>query len=289
MERECFNDPEVAALLNEVFVCIKVDREERADLDSAYMLACQAMTGGGGWPLTMLLTPQGRPFYAATFIPKASQFGRAGLMEDRPQDGRVWKTRRQEVEDRAGQVAEGLAATAGNVARAAAESAVALAGAAELDEAYRQLSGHFDMRWGGFGEAPKFPSPHNMLFLLRYFARTKEKPALAMVERTLSAMRLGGIFDQLGMGFHRYSTDAMWRVPHFEKTLYDQALLALAYTEAWRATQTRSSPRRPGKFSPTSLAIWPCPGAAWPAARTPTARASKAGSTSGAWRKSKRS
>jgi hypothetical protein len=232
MERECFEDEAVAALLNETFVCVKVDREERPDLDSVYMLACQAMTGGGGWPLNVLLTPEGRPFYAATYIPKESRFGRPGLMEFIPKVRQIWTAKRQEVEDTARQVAENLAGAAGNVARAAK----ALPGAAEADEAYRQLSGHFDTAHGGFGEAPKFPSPHNLLFLLRYFKRTGQQPALAMVERTLSSMRLGGIFDQVGLGFHRYSTDVFWRLPHFEKMLYDQAMLMLAYTEAAQAT-----------------------------------------------------
>ncbi|MBF0481803.1 MAG: thioredoxin domain-containing protein [Desulfovibrionaceae bacterium] len=228
MERECFEDAETAALLNDVFVCIKVDREERPDLDSVYMLACQAMTGSGGWPLNILLTTRGWPFYAATYIPKLSGFGRMGLMEFAPTVRRIWTDKRQEVEDTARQVAESLAGAAGNVARAAK----ALPGAAESDEAYRQLSGHFDASRGGFGEAPKFPSPHNLLFLLRYFKRTGQQPALAMVESTLSSMRLGGVFDQVGLGFHRYSTDAFWRLPHFEKMLYDQAMLMLAYTEA---------------------------------------------------------
>jgi hypothetical protein len=232
MERECFEDEDVAALLNEAFVCVKVDREERPDLDSVYMLACQAMTGSGGWPLNILLTPRGWPFYAATYIPKESRFGRMGLMEFVPKVRQIWTTKRQEVENTASQVAENLAGAAGNVARAAGASP----GTAELDEAYRQLSGHFDTAQGGFGEAPKFPSPHNMLFLLRYFKRTGQQPALAMVERTLSSMRLGGIFDQVGLGFHRYSTDAFWRLPHFEKMLYDQAMLILAYTETAQIT-----------------------------------------------------
>jgi len=232
MERECFEDEDVAALLNDVFVCVKVDREERPDLDSVYMLACQAMSGNGGWPLNILLTPQGRPFYAATYIPKESRFGRMGLMEFVPKVRQIWTAKRREVEDTARQVAENLAGAAGNVARAAG----APPGAAELDEAYRQLSGHFDTAHGGFGEAPKFPSPHNLLFLLRYFKRTSQQPALAMVERTLSSMRLGGVFDQVGLGFHRYSTDPFWRLPHFEKMLYDQAMLMLAYTETAQVT-----------------------------------------------------
>jgi uncharacterized protein len=231
MERECFEDAQVAGLLNEVFVCIKVDREERPDLDSVYMLACQALTGGGGWPLNILLTPQGRPFYAATYIPKESKFGRMGLLEFIPKVREIWRTKREKTEDGARQVAEALAGAAGR----AAGAVKSVAGVTELDEAYRQLSGHFDTVHGGFGEAPKFPSPHNLLFLLRYYHRTGELPARAMVERTLSAMRLGGIFDQVGLGFHRYSTDVQWRLPHFEKMLYDQGMLVLAYAEAAQA------------------------------------------------------
>jgi len=229
MERESFENPNVAGLMNETFVSIKVDREERPDIDSVYMTVCQMMTGGGGWPLTIIMTPDKKPFFAATYIPRESRFGRMGMMELTPRMRELWKQRRDEV------------------LRSAEKISALLSGAQEttsgdeLDEkilkaAYEQLSGRFDERHGGFGTAPKFPTPHNLLFLLRYWKRSGDTRALDMVEKTLRAMRLGGIYDHVGFGFHRYSTDARWLVPHFEKMLYDQALLAMAYTEAYQAT-----------------------------------------------------
>jgi len=229
MERESFEDDEVAALLNDTFVCIKVDREERPDIDAVYMDAARVMSGGGGWPLTIVMTPDKQPFYAATYLPKTSRFGRPGTMELIPRLGELWNTRRDELVD-----------TAGRVASALREQSV-LPGGEELgtealDEAYGQLKAAFDSERGGFGAAPKFPTPHQLLFLLRYWHRTGETEALAMVESTLRAMRRGGVYDHVGHGFHRYSTDAEWLLPHFEKMLYDQAMLTMAYTEAYLVT-----------------------------------------------------
>jgi len=229
MEKESFEDPEVAKRLNDSFVSIKVDREERPDLDNIYMTVCQMTTGSGGWPLTIIMTPDKRPFFAATYLPKTSRFGRPGMMELIPHIDRVWKTREQDVLKSAADVARALQnlEEVRTVKQLSQET---------MDEAFRDFSKRFDEVYGGFGTAPKFPSPHNLSFLLRYWKRTGAGEALEMVEKTLLEMRRGGIFDQIGYGFHRYSTDRQWLVPHFEKMLYDQALLALAYLEAYQAT-----------------------------------------------------
>ena len=229
MERESFADPEVAALMNETFVSIKVDREERPDIDHLYMTVCQLATGQGGWPLTLFLTPQRKPFFAATYIPKTSRLGMAGLLELIPRVRELWAHRRQEIEASAGRLVQALGRAL------ALERAGALPGEPALREACRQLDSLFDEAHGGFGGPPKFPSPHTLMFLLRYWKRTGEARDLRMVERTLQAMRRGGIYDQVGFGFHRYATDARWNVPHYEKMLYDQALLVLAYVEAFQA------------------------------------------------------
>ncbi len=230
MEEESFADPQVAKLLNSVFVCIKVDREERPDIDQIYMSAAHVMTGAGGWPLTIFMTPDRKPFFAASYIPKESRYGMTGLLDLIPRISRVWQSQRQDLERAGGQVLEALQ----NAARTPPGEGE-LTGTV-LDEAYETFFRIFDGENGGFGDAPKFPTPHNLVFLLRYGNRTGKAPAYAMVEKTLHAMRRGGIFDQVGYGFHRYSTDAEWFVPHFEKMLYDQALLVIAYTEAYLAT-----------------------------------------------------
>jgi hypothetical protein len=232
MERESFENPAVAELLNETFVCIKVDREERPDIDSTYMRVCQLMTGSGGWPLTILLTPDKRPFFAATYLPQESRFGRVGLKELIPSIKEFWTTRRSEVDDLAEKVLSLLKRRQGE-----ASIQVEELDELTLDGAYLNLLDSFDERDGGFGGAPKFPSPQRLLFLLRYWKRTGKGEALRMVEETLDAMRRGGIHDHVGFGFHRYSTDRHWRVPHFEKMLYDQAMLTIAYVEAYQATK----------------------------------------------------
>ncbi len=223
MEHESFEDPEVAALLNRAFVCIKVDREERPDIDHVYMTVCQMMTGSGGWPLTLLLTPQREPFFAATYIP------REALMTFVPRVEAAWRDQNDAVRSDAGRVS-------GLLRQSMAAAAGEEIGAEVLQRACQELGARFDSTHAGFGTRPKFPTPHNLLFLLRYWKRSGEAWPLEMVTRTLDAMRKGGIYDQVGFGFHRYSTDAAWLVPHFEKMLYDQALLMMAYTEAWQAT-----------------------------------------------------
>ena len=229
MEKESFEDTEVAQLMNEAFVSIKVDREERPDLDSIYMTASQMMTGAGGWPLNIILTPDKRPFYALTYIPKQSRFGMMGMLELIPRIREAWLTRQDEVFISANQATTALRQTV-------------MAGKGEelgkdvLAAAYQELSRRFDDDHGGFSYAPKFPSPHNIFFLLRYWNRTKDQDALNMAEKTLREMRMGGIYDQLGFGYHRYSTDSKWLVPHFEKMIYDQGMLAMAYTEAFHVT-----------------------------------------------------
>jgi uncharacterized protein YyaL (SSP411 family) len=251
MERESFADGEAARLLNETFVCVKVDREERPDLDQYYMAVGQMLTGAGGWPLTIVMTPDRRPFFAGTYIPKERRWGRLGLMEIVPQIAEAWRTRREEVLRAADGLVEAVAraqagretatrakakADADAGGRAAAKSAARGLSPSLLDEAFRDFEMDFDGDNGGFGSAPKFPTPHNLSFLLRYAKRVGSDRALEMAARTLERMELGGIRDHLAGGFHRYSTDAGWLVPHFEKMLYDQALLAVAYAEAYTAT-----------------------------------------------------
>jgi len=234
MEKESFDDPEVAKMLNDTFVCIKVDREERPDLDATFMKVCQATTGAGGWPLHIIMTADKKPFFAATYIPKNSRFGRMGLKQIIPQINQLWTTRRNELIESAEKIT--MVLKEGEKESRDTEPVEELA-ESTLDEAYLKLEENFDENNGGFGYAPKFPSPHSLSFLLRYWERTRHPKALEMVEKTLEAMQLGGIYDHLASGFHRYSTDPIWLVPHFEKMLYDQAMLVIAYTEAYQATQ----------------------------------------------------
>jgi uncharacterized protein YyaL (SSP411 family) len=233
MAHESFEDPAVSNLINDAFVPVKVDREERPDIDRIYMTACQMMTGRGGWPLTIIMTPDKKPFFAATYIPKKGRFGSAGLLELIPSIKNLW------INDR-----ERLLESAEKISGLLTQERVPQPGTAPdtaLDEsilarAFEGLSTIFDFQNGGFGSAPKFPTPHNFFFLLRYWRRTGDTNALDMVETTLQALRMGGIYDQVGFGFHRYSTDARWFAPHFEKMLYDQAFLSMAYAEAYLAT-----------------------------------------------------
>ena len=229
MEKECFEDKDVAILLNDGFVCIKVDREERPDLDAAYMAVCQAMGRNCGWPLNIIMTPRMNPFFVASYIPKNSGSGLIGMTELIPQVIDIWKLRKTELEIVGADIRSRLEA----MEKRSPENEL---GKEALQDAYNRLSKDFDPENGGFGRAPKFPRPHSLMFLLRYWKRTGTKSALDMVEKTLSHMKRGGVYDQLGFGFHRYSTDPQWLVPHFEKMLYDQALLTLAYTEAFQAT-----------------------------------------------------
>ena len=228
MERESFEDPQAADLINSHFIPVKVDREERPDIDQIYMAVCQAVTGMGGWPLTVFLTAEKEPFFAGTYIPRESRFGRTGLMDLLPKVAELWGSNREELQESAEKITAHLRETRQSSRGELDPGIVRLA--------LEQLSGRFDPVQGGFGTAPKFPSPHTLLFLTRYWQQTGDRQALEMVEKTLRKMRLGGIFDQIGFGFHRYSTDAAWRLPHFEKMLYDQATLTMAYTEGFLAT-----------------------------------------------------
>ena len=229
MAHESFEDPYVAKLLNEAFISIKVDREERPDIDKIYMTVCQLMTGSGGWPLTIIMTPDKKPFFAGTYFPKESRFGRTGLVDLIKRVKDLWTNERKQLVESSEKITFALQ-------DASTESPGGSLTDKVLKTAYSQLSGRYDSKNGGFGTAPKFPTPHNLLFLLRYWKRSADKEALNMVEKTLKSMRMGGIYDHIGFGFHRYSTDPNWLVPHFEKMLYDQALLTLAYLEAYQAT-----------------------------------------------------
>ncbi len=228
MAHESFEDPEVAELLNAGFVCIKVDREERPDVDAVYMAACQAMTGSGGWPLTVCMDAKQVPFFAGTYFPKRSRYGQWGLMELLEQVLQLWRTDRERLLASGRKVAEAL--NPPQEAGGAPEKE-------QLQEAYRWLRRSFDSKWGGFGTSPKFPTPHNLLFLMQFYRLEQKQKALDMAESTLDAMARGGIQDQIGGGFSRYSTDESWLIPHFEKMLYDNALLILAYLEAYQLTR----------------------------------------------------
>lgn len=229
MAHESFEDPEVADLLNQEFISIKVDREERPDIDAVYMSVCQTMTGSGGWPLTIFMTPEQKPFFAGTYFPKFGGYGRFGLMELLERVADLWKNNREEL------------LRAGNQITAAINQEQTGNGQKPdrrlVERAYSQLAQQFDQKWGGFGAAPKFPTPHNLLFLMRYADTMQEPNAIKMVEITLEDMARGGIFDHIGGGFSRYSTDEMWLGPHFEKMLYDNALLLIAYVKAYQHTK----------------------------------------------------
>ncbi|MBI5073640.1 MAG: thioredoxin domain-containing protein [Nitrospirae bacterium] len=229
MEKESFEDEQVAGLMNDAFVSIKVDREERPDIDHVYMTVCQLMAGNGGWPLTIIMAPDKQPFFAGTYFPKKAAFGRIGMADLIPRLKQMWETDRQKLIQLSEEITARLLRE--NTAPAPAEPEEAV-----FHEAFEQLINQFDHDNGGFSQAPKFPAPHILLFLLRYGKRTGNQEALHMATKTLNAMRDGGIYDHIGFGFHRYSTDARWLVPHFEKMLYDQAMLCIAYTEAFQAT-----------------------------------------------------
>lgn len=230
MEHESFEDKETADFLNKHFVSIKVDREERPDIDKIYMDVVVSTTGQGGWPLSIFLTPDGKPIYGGTYFPKESKWGMPGFIDIAESILDAWKNKREQVL----QSADGIINNVTNRRRPTNKTEVT---PAVLDKAYQSYSASFDPEFGGFSRAPKFPSPHNLLFLLRYAQRNPKSKALEMVTTTLTRMYQGGIFDQLGGGFHRYSVDPLWRVPHFEKMLYDQAGLAISYTEAWLITK----------------------------------------------------
>ncbi len=228
MAHESFEDEEVASMLNTDFICIKVDREEHPEIDHLYMQFCQAMTGSGGWPLTIIMTPEKQPFFAATYLPKHNRYGIKGLLTLLPEITALWKQNKEKLITSAQQITQTL-----NQASPIDEKQIS---SSILDTAYDQFVDSYDAQHGGFGSKPKFPTPHHLLFLLRYWKKTQKPYSLTMVKTTLQQMRNGGIYDHIGYGFHRYSTDERWRVPHFEKMLYDQALLIMVYTEAYQAT-----------------------------------------------------
>ncbi|OEF95850.1 thioredoxin domain-containing protein [Desulfuribacillus alkaliarsenatis] len=229
MERESFEDEQIAKYLNEHYISIKVDREERPDVDHIYMTACQAMTGHGGWPLSVFMTPDKKPFYIGTYFPPESKWGKPGFIEVIQQLHEKWENEHDKV----------LAASEQMVKSVEPRYSKFEPGEVEyrtLTRAYKQFAADYDTKFGGFGGAPKFPTPHNLMFLLRYWKQTGDEQALNMVEKTLDSMYRGGIYDHIGFGFARYSTDQQWLIPHFEKMLYDNALLAYTYLEAYQAT-----------------------------------------------------
>jgi hypothetical protein len=230
MERESFEDEAIAGVLNAHFIPIKVDREERPDLDEVYMTATQLLTGSGGWPMSVFLTPDLKPFYAGTYFPPEDRTGMPSFRRVLETLVEWWKTRRGELAENAEKVGAAVA-----TAVAVAPSAGALSGAL-LDRAVAELRADYDPQHGGFGGAPKFPPSMSLELLLRRWSASKDPSLLSIVEHTLDAMARGGVYDHLGGGFHRYSTDARWLVPHFEKMLYDNALLARVYLAAFQAT-----------------------------------------------------
>lgn len=228
MERECFEDNDVAKMMNDWFINIKVDREERPDVDSLYMKVCQMMTGGGGWPLTILMTTERVPFWAGTYLPKRSRQGMPGMIDLLPAVHRTWRERREDIKEVTVKVLEML----DSFERDPIDGEVSEL----LDMTLQHMSEDFEPRYGGFDGERKFPSPHKLLFLLRLFRERNDQKALEMTIKTLDNIVRGGIRDHLGGGFHRYSTDHRWHLPHFEKMLYDQALILMALSEAYGVT-----------------------------------------------------
>lgn len=230
MAHESFEDEQVAKLMNDAFINIKVDREERPDIDNTYMTICQMLTGQGGWPLTIVMTPDKKPFYAATYLPKQSRQNRMGMLDFVPAIKKAWESDRDNVLQSVEKIEQGFS-----------KSLEIGKGKGRLpddlpDQTYRELSQKYDSKEGGFSSQPKFPSPHNLLFLLNWYRLNDNEEALKMVHHTLKKMRFGGLWDHVGFGFHRYSTDHKWLLPHFEKMLYDQAMLLMAYSEGWKET-----------------------------------------------------
>ncbi|GKX28812.1 thioredoxin domain-containing protein [Vallitalea longa] len=229
MERESFEDEEIADILNENFISIKVDREERPDIDSVYMDVCQKLTGSGGWPLSIFMTPRQRPFYAGTYFPKESMYQRVGLKDILNNIIRLWSTNKQELINKSNEIVEHV-----NLTNEETEVNI---DQTTIDLAIHELMENFDLRYGGFNEPPKFPTPHNLFFLFKRYIAYHDEHALNMCTKTLDGMYKGGMYDHIGGGFSRYSTDREWLVPHFEKMLYDNALLIMAYTQGYMYTQ----------------------------------------------------
>lgn len=240
MEKDSFEDQQVASLLNSLFIPIKVDREERPDLDQQYMAACQALTGQGGWPLTVFLTPDRKPFYAGTFFPRENRYGINGLLEILPRISTYWQKEQSRVIEAADQLVSALktsAVDAHSVLPELNEQEVK----SVLENAYQGLKNSYDQEFGGFGSSPKFPAAHQLLFLMHYAHRHYPEDARKMVQQTLEALYRGGIFDQIGYGLHRYSVDRQWLVPHFEKMLYDQAITVLAAAEFYQINRNQEA------------------------------------------------
>ncbi len=235
MESESFEDEEVAEILNKNFVSIKVDREERPDIDSIYMTACQALTGHGGWPLTIVMTPDKKPFFAGTYFPKKDRMGMPGLISILKSVHNTWVNEKDSLAKYSSKVVSVISESIDDDYYYSVDEITEDI----FEDAFSQFKYDFDNIYGGFGNAPKFPMPHNLYFLLRYWHKAKEEYALVMVEKTLDSMYSGGIYDHIGFGFCRYSTDEKWLVPHFEKMLYDNALLAIAYLETYQATKNK--------------------------------------------------
>lgn len=229
MERESFEDEEVAKVLNKFFVCIKVDREERPDIDSIYMKACQFMIGQGGWPLSIFLTPDQKPFYAATYIPKKNRYGIIGIVDLAYRIHEIWVKDRESVFKFAESLSDSVSRTNDFEKVELKENIIA-------KNCLKRLERSFDKVYGGFGDAPKFPVPQNLMFLMRYYSMYQDEKTLGIVEKTLEGMLKGGIYDHIGGGFARYSTDDKWLVPHFEKMLYDNALLVICLSEIFSIT-----------------------------------------------------
>ena len=262
MERESFEDHEAAAVLNRYFISIKVDREERPDIDHLYMAFCQALTGSGGWPLTIMMTPEKKPFFAGTYFPKTQRMGHQGLMELLEQVGTLWNASEVKLRESADKIVAAVHSSRTQTnksaipssplasksllqnAKSSASETIQTWGEQIIKKAYANLASSFDARYGGFGNAPKFPTPHTLTFLLRYAEDHPQDKALAMVRKTLDGMALGGIYDHIGFGFARYSTDEKWLIPHFEKMLYDNALLALAYLESYQYDHRQQDAQR---------------------------------------------
>ncbi len=232
MAHESFEDDEVAKILNDHFISIKVDREERPDIDKIYMDICQIMTGAGGWPLTIIMDSEKIPFFAGTYIPKSNAFQRMGMLQLLPRIIELWNNKQYELQNTADEILLNLKLQSREKKEQNLDKNL-------LKVTYEQLLNRYDEENGGFSVAPKFPTPHNLFFLLRYWKRYQVVKSLEMVEKTLQKMRMGGIYDHLGFGFARYSTDATWLVPHYEKMLYDQALIALAYLETYQITKKK--------------------------------------------------
>jgi uncharacterized protein YyaL (SSP411 family) len=241
MERESFENVNTSDFINEHYIAIKVDREERPDIDAIYMSVCQALTGHGGWPLTIFMDADKKPFFAGTYFPPENHPNRPGFPYLLQHIENAWRTERSKIVESCEAIVEHLSAkkqTTNNAATPALTLPTDI-----LHQTFSRYEQTFDPHYGGFGSQPKFPSPQNLLLLLRYHKRTGNTAPLAMVERTLRAMRKGGVFDQLGYGFHRYSTDREWLVPHFEKMLYDQAMMALACLETFQITRDEAYSR----------------------------------------------